>query len=86
MKKIFSDAGIRFQTFYNRSDVRSGSTLGAISLKEVSIPSVDLGVAQLAMHSAAETVAKSDVEELEKALAAIFKAHIEFTGNEVIVK
>ncbi len=85
-KKIFSGAGVKVQTFYNRSDVRSGSTLGAISMRAVSIPSVDLGVAQLAMHSASETAAWSDIKELEKALEAFYRAEIEFTGNEATVK
>lgn len=82
VKKILSDAGVKFQTFYNRSDARSGSTLGAISLRQVSIPSVDLGIAQLAMHSASETMARSDFEELEKALAALYKAELLFDGDE----
>ena len=76
IKRIFSDNGVRFQTFYNRSDMRSGSTLGAISLAQASIPSVDLGLAQLAMHSAVETMAKSDFEELVKGLKAVFASRI----------
>ena len=43
-----------------------GSTLGAISLANVSIPSVDIGLAQLAMHSAYETCGSLDIEELMK--------------------
>ena len=76
IKKIFSKAGVKYQSFYNRSDMRSGSTLGAISLTQESIPSVDLGLAQLAMHSAVETMAKSDFEELVKGLTAVFSSHI----------
>ncbi len=76
IKKIFTGAGVKFQTFYNRSDMRSGSTLGAISLSQASIPSVDLGLAQLAMHSAVETMALSDFEELVKGLKAVFASRI----------
>ncbi len=85
-RKIFSGAGVKVQTFYNRSDAKSGSTLGAISMRAVSIPSVDLGIAQLAMHSAVETAAWSDIKELERALAAFYQAEIEVAGNEIIVK
>ncbi len=76
IKRVFDRAGVRYQSFYNRSDMRSGSTLGAISLTQASIPSVDLGLAQLAMHSAVETMAGSDFEELVKGLTAFFQSRI----------
>lgn len=81
IKKVFLGNGVRFQTFFNRSDMRSGSTLGAIGLTQASIPSVDLGLAQLAMHSAVETMAKSDFGELVKGLSAFFSAHIAIKSN-----
>lgn len=43
------------QTFANRSDMAGGSTLGNISTSHVSLSSVDIGLPQLAMHSAVET-------------------------------
>ena len=73
IKRIFARAGVKFQTFYNRSDMRSGGTLGAISLSEVTLRTADLGLAQLAMHSAAETFAKADYEELIKGLTAFYQ-------------
>ncbi len=76
IKKIFAKADVKYQTFYNRSDMRSGSTLGAISLTQASIPSADLGLAQLAMHAAVETMAASDFGELVKGLKAFFSSHI----------
>ena len=44
-----------FQTYHNRSDILGGSTLGNISTSHVSLSSVDVGLPQLAMHSAVET-------------------------------
>ncbi len=76
VKELFRKADVRFQCFYNRSDMRSGSTLGAISLGQIGIPSVDLGLAQLAMHSAVETMAASDFSELEKGLRAFYESEI----------
>ena len=73
IKRIFARADVKFQTFYNRSDMRSGGTLGAISLSEVTLRTADLGLAQLAMHSAAETFAKADYEELIKGLTAFYQ-------------
>ena len=86
VKKIFDRANVRYQCFFNRSDMRSGSTLGAISLSEIGIPSVDLGLAPLAMHSAVETMAKSDFEELLKGLNAFYRSEIEISGNCVEIK
>ncbi len=86
MKTILARAGVKYQTFFNRSDVRSGSTLGAISLSEVSIPSVDLGLAQLAMHSAVETLAKHDLTELHRGLVAFYRSTILFDGGAAIVE
>ncbi len=48
-------AGVPCQTFANRSDAVGGSTLGNISTSHVSLTSVDIGLPQLAMHSAVET-------------------------------
>ena len=86
VKKIFARAGVKYQTFYNRSDVRSGSTLGAIAIGHVSMMAVDLGLAQLAMHSAVETLAKSDYIELEKALIAFYESKIAVCGDSVTVE
>ena len=85
IKKIFKRAGVKYQTFYNRSDMRSGSTLGAISLGQVSVPSVDLGIAQLAMHSAVETIKKSDYDEAEKGLLAFYESGVRVEGDRVTV-
>lgn len=86
VKTVFNRAGVKYQSFYNRSDMRSGGTLGAISLGQVSIPSVDLGIAQLAMHSAMETFAKEDYSELEKGLKAFFQSDITITERGAAVK
>lgn len=85
VKTIFDRAGVKYQTFYNRSDMRSGSTLGAISLGQVCVPSVDLGIAQLAMHSAVETILKSDYLEAENGLKAFFASGIEIKDDRVIL-
>lgn len=76
MKTIFKRAGVKYQTFYNRSDMRSGGTLGAISLGHVGVASADLGLAQLAMHSACECMAKSDYSELVNGLTAFYSSEI----------
>lgn len=48
------------QTYANRSDIAGGSTLGNISTAHVSVSTVDIGLPQLAMHSAVETGSSRD--------------------------
>ncbi len=79
--QLLERANVKYQLFYNRSDVRSGSTLGAISLGEVSIPSVDVGIAQLAMHSAVETACRADVESMQNALLALFDSRVHMKSD-----
>ncbi len=61
--QLCKNAGIQYQFYCNRSDIPGGSTLGNISASHISVPSVDIGFAQLAMHSAVETAGKEDIEQ-----------------------
>lgn len=65
---------IPMQTFANRSDVQGGSTLGNIMMSHVSIPSADIGLPQLAMHSAVETAGARDVEDMIKLSKVFFSS------------
>ncbi len=60
MKELCRKAGVPFQSYANRSDIPGGSTLGNISTAHVSVSSVDIGLPQLAMHSAVETAGVKD--------------------------
>ncbi|MGN0307400.1 MAG: M18 family aminopeptidase [Lachnospiraceae bacterium] len=62
VKAICEQEGIPYQTYHNRSDLAGGSTLGNISISHCSVPSADVGLAQLAMHSAFETAGAEDTE------------------------
>ncbi len=82
--KILAErAGARVQSYYNRADMPGGSTLGSISNTKVSIPTVDIGLPQLAMHSASETAGAHDLAELVKIFKEFFKASIKREGNKV---
>ena len=61
MKELCTLAGVPWQTYTNRSDILGGSTLGHISTAHVSVSSVDIGLPQLAMHSAVETGGSKDL-------------------------
>lgn len=62
MKELCRKAGVPFQSYANRSDIPGGSTLGNISTAHVSVSSVDIGLPQLAMHSAVETAGVKDTK------------------------
>ncbi|MCR5295931.1 MAG: M18 family aminopeptidase [Clostridiales bacterium] len=69
---ICEKAGVPVQHFANRSDIAGGSTLGHISAAHVSVDCVDIGLAQLAMHSAYETAGTRDLPMLIRALEALY--------------
>ena len=71
-RDLCQDAGVPLQTFTNRSDMRGGSTLGNISSTQVALNTVDIGLPQLAMHSAYETAGIRDTAYLIRAAAAFF--------------
>lgn len=75
-RKICKKAGLKTQSFSNRSDVPGGSTLGNISSSHISINTVDIGAPQLAMHSAVETAGTGDFEDLILAMTAFYDADI----------
>ena len=75
-KFIMNKASIPYQDFTNRSDVRGGGTLGAISTSHVSVASVDIGLAQLAMHSCVETAGTLDLDYLINGMKSYFNSHI----------
>jgi len=73
MEDICKEACVPCQKYANRSDIAGGSTLGNISAAHISVDTVDIGLAQLAMHSAYETAGARDVDYLVKALEVFFK-------------
>ncbi len=72
-KLICERAQVPYQTFTNRSDMAGGSTLGNISTTQVAVNTVDIGLAQLAMHSPYESAAGKDPEYLAKATQAFYE-------------
>jgi len=78
---IFSEicrrADVPVQCFANRSDMPGGSTLGSISNTQVPVMTVDIGMAQLAMHSCYETAGARDTEYLIRAMRAFYQTSLE---------
>ena len=73
-KLMCEKAKVPYQSFTNRSDMPGGSTLGNISTTQVAVNTVDIGLAQLAMHSPYESAGSKDPEYM----ATVSKVFYEF--------
>ena len=62
--------------FYSFGKLAGGSTLGNLLGRQILMPMVDIGVGQLAMHSAMETASCKDAEYLANACAAYYNTPI----------
>lgn len=82
-KTICDKAGVPTQNYTNRSDMRGGSTLGHIQLEKLSITSVDIGLAQLAMHSSFETAGAKDIAFMVKGLKEFYSSNIKINDNKI---
>ncbi len=85
-RKVCAKADVPVQTYYNRADLPGGSTLGHISLTHVSVPSADIGLPQLAMHSSYETAGVADAISLEKAMESYYGSTLEVTENGYVLR
>ena len=80
-RAICSRAGVPVQTFHNHSDILGGSTLGNLSNAQVSLNMVDVGLPQLAMHSAVETAGVQDTLYLARAMKEFYSTFVEDGGR-----
>ncbi len=76
-KEICERAAVKTQSFLNRSDEAGGGTLGNVSQAQVSLNTVDIGLAQLAMHSAYETAGVSDADAMIQAMKEFYRSRIQ---------
>lgn len=65
-------AGVPLQRYEHRADLPCGSTIGPLASARTGIPTVDVGAAQLAMHSARELMGAHDVSAYSAAMRAFF--------------
>ena len=82
-RTVCQRAGVATQTYCNRADLPGGSTLGSISNTRVSVPTVDIGLPQLAMHSANETAGAYDVDGMVAAIAEFYSTTLSKKGTKV---
>ena len=76
VKAILEKEDMPYQEYTDRSDLRGGSTLGNISNSQISLASCDIGIAQLAMHSANELCSVDDIESMKQLVEAFYRRDI----------
>ena len=76
VKTLCKRANVPYQLYANRSDMVGGSTLGNLSAEQVSINTADIGLAQLAMHSAYETAGAKDTTYMIRLIKEFYKGEI----------
>ncbi len=80
-RKTCASASVATQDYANRADMPGGSTLGNIANTQVSLNTIDIGLAQLAMHSSFETAGAADTQAMTDALTCFFECSIEQTDD-----
>ncbi len=85
LRRIADKAKVKLQSYYNRADLPGGSTLGSISDTRVSVATVDIGLPQLAMHSANETMAISDFLGMQKLFSEFFASTLYIEGDFISI-
>ena len=65
-------AEVPYQKFYNRSDVRGGTTIGPVTSSILTIPVMDMGAPLLGMHSIRELASVEDHDFTVKLFTTFF--------------
>ena len=79
--EICRRVGVPVQRFANRADMPGGSTLGNLQGHSLSAPMLDIGLAQMAMHSAVETAGVEDIGSMIRAVRAFYQTPFVCTGD-----
>lgn len=77
VKKLLKDNNIKYQDYYNRSNLRCGSTLGLATARQLGMRVCDVGIAELAMHSACETCGTEDISAMQSFMTAFLSSGID---------
>lgn len=83
VKTLCKENNIPYQVFFNRSDVRGGSTLGNISISQESILTADIGMPQLAMHSSFETIGSEDTKHMFNLMSSFYKTVFKIDNDKI---
>lgn len=85
-REICRRAEVPVQRYTNRADLTGGWTLGHVSLGQVAVRSLDVGLAQLAMHSCYETAGARDTGWMIRAAARFFESSLLVEGETITIR
>jgi aspartyl aminopeptidase len=71
-RQFCASVDVPVQTFVSRSDLGCGSTIGPITASRLGVPTLDVGIPQLAMHSCREVTGSEDPLRLTAVLKEFF--------------
>lgn len=83
-KLLCERAQVPYQVFANHSDIPGGSTLGNLANQQVAMYTVDIGLAQLAMHSPCETAGMKDTLYLQRAAEEFYRSSLQVDEEETV--
>ena len=82
-KDICKRANVPFQDYASRNDISTGSTLSSLSIRHVSTDCIDVGLAQLAMHSSNEVIGSDDTFYLYNAFKKFYDISIKYRLDDI---
>jgi len=82
-KEICKKANVPYQDSASRNDMTTGSTLSGLSIRHVSIYSIDVGIPQLAMHSSYELIGRDDTFYLYNAFKKFYDIEVKYDTNGI---
>ena len=71
-RQLCAEVDVPVQSFVTRTDLGCGSTIGPVTAAKLGIPTLDVGIPQLAMHSCRELTGTLDPERLSRVLTEFF--------------
>ena len=71
-RQLCAEVDVPVQSFVTRTDLGCGSTIGPVTAAKLGIPTLDVGIPQLAMHSCRELTGTLDPERLTRVLTQFF--------------
>ncbi len=75
-KEICKNSNVNYQDYVSRNDMTCGGTLSGLCTRHVSTTSIDVGIPQLAMHSANEVVGSTDTYDIYRVFKKFYGTSI----------
>ncbi len=83
LKSICKEHNIAYQNGTQKNDLTGGSTLSGLSLRHVSVTSIDVGIPELAMHSSMEVCSFNDYYSLYQMMKLFYNTSITIEKGKI---